>query len=106
MTVEQYGLEVRPWPPGCSCHGEGSGYFSDYRSLFDGIVGKEDRYYLYIAQHEAGFWEWQVGSFSWTPDGELWDSWAHGENATRGIAEGEAREAARTCARRLAEAMA
>lgn len=103
VETTHYGTEWRPWPiqhdpdvcgPGC-----GAGYFSDYRSMFARVFDKRGRYLLVVSQHEAGHWVWEVGSFSWTPYGDLFDPNRYGKNATRRHAEAEARRAAETLVR-------
>lgn len=102
---EMYGTEVRPWPrepcghePPC-----GIGYFSDSRWVFERWFAQVGRYHLLVHQREDGPWDWQVGAFSWTPDGDLWDTHHFGTNATRTIAEAEARTCALNTIRRYEE---
>lgn len=102
---EHYGEQWRAWPGGCECHGEGDGYFSNYRQLFARIFAVDDRTYLSAEQDDAGFWRWAAGRFSWTPDGDLYESVARGMNATRAIAERECRAAAASFNGRLAEVL-
>lgn len=104
---EQYGLEVRPWPEEPCGHEPpycGVGYFSDYRAMFATHaftvpVERGNDLYGFIEQDESGPWFWHVGYFSWTPDGNLYETRVSGTNATRRIAEREARQAAASVVR-------
>lgn len=100
--TEHYGEEWRRWPGGCRCHGEGRGYFMRYRELFDAMfatvtqptkAGGEWTLYLVVrAEGDAGeVYGWSFGYFSWTPDGDLWQTILDGIAPTRARAEGECR---------------
>lgn len=90
-----YGEEWRPWPGGCRCHGEGVGYFSDYRALFGEIFARSEQMFLGVAvEGDAGeVYRWWVGYFSWTPYGELLEIHKTGIKPTRARAEAECRQA-------------
>mgnify|MGYP001594005900 CR=1 FL=1 len=109
MSDEQiYGTEWHPWPEGHS-HGDeppwcGRGYFNDYREMFSRIFARveseqkrhDSRDYRLCAvwQDEGGWWNWEHGRFSWTPDGALFDPRGHGMNPTRTRAEATCHQAA------------
>lgn len=82
MNTEPYGEDVRPWP--------GLGYFMNYEALLASIVHVEDRIYASVVPQESGAWHWAVGAFGYHPDGDLWNPYFKGVNATEYFANKDA----------------
>lgn len=98
VVTNRYGTEWRHWPGGCECHGDGAGYFTDYRREFGEVFDtyqspKGGRQFLGVSQGDEGAWHWWFGAFSWTPSGDILTRYQFGTNATRGRAEAACREA-------------
>lgn len=102
MSVEPYGLDVRPWPR--------RGYFGDYSDVLAHVVdvhramvnlpnGHAYERVLYLVVwppvEDDAVWTWTLGSFGTGPDAtEIWETWGGGMNATETLARRTCREAA------------